>query len=103
MGVEAAIMAGIGLLGAGASAYSADKQAKAQKSAQRKAQEQMEKQAKSADEANNRVNQRKPNVAGALLAAQSGGRQGLSGTMLTGPQGVDQSTLVLGRNTLLGQ
>jgi len=34
---------------------------------------------------------------------QAAARSSQSGTMLTGPQGVDQNSLTLGKNTLLGQ
>lgn len=54
-----------------------------------------------AQQAVNKANQKKPN-AGALLAANQDGKAGQSGTMLTGPGGVDPSLLKLGKNTLLG-
>ena len=46
----------------------------------------------------NRANQRTANAAASAMP-----NQGLGGTMLTGPQGVDPNALSLGRNTLLGQ
>jgi hypothetical protein len=58
--------------------------------------------AKLQDEATNRVNQRRSNVGAILAAAQQASKGGLSGTMLTGPMGVDPSTLTLGKNSLLG-
>lgn len=60
-------------------------------------------QAKLAEEDLNRANQKRPNTSAVLSAAEQAGRAGVSGTLLTGPQGVDQSTLPLGRSTLLGQ
>lgn len=62
----------------------------------------MDKNLKQADENMNRATQKRPNTAGILSEAQQSGRAGVSGTMLTGSQGVDPSTLNLGRNTLLG-
>ena len=41
--------------------------------------------------------------ANATAAGPGGAMSGNSGTFLTGPSGVDPSTLNLGRNTLLGQ
>ena len=61
-----------------------------------------DKTAKAADEATNRANQKNPDTAAILSAAQQSGKAGASGTMLTGPTGVDVSTLQLGKNTLLG-
>lgn len=41
--------------------------------------------------------------ANAAAAGPGGAMSGNSGTFLTGPSGVDPSTLTLGKNTLLGQ
>ena len=41
-------------------------------------------------------------AAGALAAAMQSGKAGGSGTMLTGPSGVDPAALQLGKSTLLG-
>lgn len=60
-------------------------------------------QTRQAEEATNRANQKQPDVAGILSAAQQAGKAGASGTMLTGPQGIDPTALQLGKNTLLGQ
>jgi len=54
--------------------------------------------AQQAEEAFNRANRRKPDIAAILADAQK--KQG--GTMLTQPGGVDPATLTLGRTTLLG-
>lgn len=61
-----------------------------------------EKQAKAAEEANNKANQKKADTSAILSAAQQAGKGGLSGTMLTGPQGISPTALNLGKNTLLG-
>lgn len=63
----------------------------------------MDKQLKSADEAMNRANQKRPDTRRIQDAAAQAGKSGASGTMLTGPQGIDFSALTLGKNTLLGQ
>lgn len=55
-----------------------------------------------ADQANNRANAKSPDVTAMMSANLLAGKAGQSGTMLTGPQGVDASTLTLGKNTLLG-
>jgi hypothetical protein len=60
------------------------------------------KQADQADQANNRANGRQPDVMGLDAANAAGAKGGVSGTMLTGPQGVDPKTLLLGKTTLLG-
>lgn len=75
--------------------------ASAQEQAQRLAEDQSRKQAAAADIAMNRANQKKPNANAALAAAAQAGQGGLSGTMLTGPQGVTGG-LPLGGSTLLG-
>ncbi|MDR1351524.1 MAG: hypothetical protein LBJ59_12260 [Zoogloeaceae bacterium] len=101
--MSGAIVAAV--IGAAATVYSSDKNAKAQDKAQKQAQaaqqaqmSQAQQQAKAAEEANNRANRNPANANAALSASQSGG----SSTMLTGPQGVDQNLLSLGKNTLLG-
>ncbi|CAN7502233.1 hypothetical protein LJR074_003485 [Acidovorax sp. LjRoot74] len=98
-----AIMAGAAVAGTAISAINGQQQKKAQQSAQTQAKTQADAQAKAADEATNRANQRRPNTSAAVDAASLLGKGGASGTMLTGPQGVDASALNLGRNTLLGQ
>lgn len=83
--------------------YQAQQQAdaaQAQRQAQAQAYAQAAKTADLADQAMNKANARTPDL-GALLAGNSK-KDGASGTLLTGSQGVDPSTLLLGRNTLLG-
>ena len=93
----------------GASIYSGRKQEKqaraAADQAQRnadQAQRNADKQAKAAEEATNRAEQKSANAAARLDEAALAGKAGMSGTMLTGPQGVDPSQLMLAKNTLLG-
>jgi hypothetical protein len=60
------------------------------------------KQADQADQANNKANGKQPNVTGLDAANAASAKGGVSGTMLTGPQGVDPKSLLLGKTTLLG-
>ena len=96
----------IGLIGAalttGATVYTSQKQASQQSSAQKQAQANADKTASEADQANNKANQKSPDTSALLSAAAQSGKAGASGTMLTGPQGVDPNALSLGKNTLLG-
>lgn len=83
----------------GYGAYQGNKASKSAESARLDAQRNADAQAKAADEAMNRANQKSPNVRN-ILESNTG--SGLSGTMLTGPQGVSTDSLQLGKNTLLG-
>jgi len=62
----------------------------------------MDKQLKAAEENMNRSMQKRPDTARLLDAAAQAGKSGVGGTMLTGPQGVDQASMQLGKSTLLG-
>ena len=55
-----------------------------------------------AERATNRANAKTPDVAAMMAANALAGSSGQSGTMLTGPGGVDPSMLTLGKSTLLG-
>ena len=55
-----------------------------------------------AERATNRANAKTPDVAAMMAANALAGSSGQSGTMLTGPGGVDPSLLTLGKSTLLG-
>ncbi len=69
----------------------------------RKAQSQAADQARTeADQAFNRANPKKPDVASMLYGNQQANSGGAGSTMITGPQGVDPSGLSLGKTTLLG-
>lgn len=92
----------IGAIATGYTIYSGERAAKAQKDAQAQALEAAQKQEKASDEAVNRANQKTPDTAGILSAAQQASKTGASGTMLTGPMGIDQTMLQLGRKSLLG-
>lgn len=78
------------------------KQQAAVEDAQKQAKAAAAKQERAAEEANNRANQKGADTMALLSAAQQAGKAGMSGTMLTGPQGVSPSALSLGKNTLLG-
>lgn len=73
-----------------------------QQAAGDEAQKRAEATAKLAEEAVNKANQKRPNVAGMLSSNQMAAKGGQSGTMLTGPGGIDPSKLQLGKTTLLG-
>lgn len=90
----------IAVVGAAASAYSAKKQSDAQKKAQRSAEAQAQKQQEQAEREFNRANAKSPDLAG--IMASNKRAEGAGSTMLTGPQGVDSSSLTLGKSTLLG-
>lgn len=50
----------------------------------------------------NKLNGKQPDIAALADQNMQAGKNGPSGTLLTGPSGVDPSKLTLGRNTLLG-
>ena len=88
---------------------SANEQRRVQKQAlaeQRKANEQAQTRAlaeqQRSEQEYNRANRQNVDVTSALDASELSARQGASGTMLTGTEGVDPDQLKLGGNTLLG-
>ncbi len=91
------------VVSAGVSYYNGRQQAAANKRAMNQAKENADRQAKQAEMEMNRANQKQPDTKALLSAAQQSGRAGASGTMLTGPAGIDPSALSLGKSTLLGQ
>jgi hypothetical protein len=95
---------GVGVAAAGTaySAYSANQAGAKQNAANRIAQASATKNAQMADEANNQANAKSPDSAALLAANLAAGKQGASGTMLTGPSGIDPTQLTLGKSTLLG-
>ena len=76
----------------------AEEQAKANKAALEVA----GKQADLADQAMNKANPRNASVDRFMSESALSAKGGQSGTMLTGPHGVDPGALLLGRKTLLG-
>ena len=105
MGIET-ILAGAALAiaatGTGYSIYEGERTADMQRRSQRQALADAKATAQSADEANNRANQKRPNANAILAAAQQAAKGGMGGTLLTGPQGVGSDELSLGKSTLLG-
>lgn len=101
-GWTAATWAAIGATAAAVGTVSAIDGANNARSAQRIARQNAEKTQQEAARANNRANAKTPD-AGAMLAANLlAGQAGQSGTLLTGPKGVDTSLLTLGKSSLLG-
>jgi len=72
-----------------------------QKKAQTEAANAAQGQRRQSEMAINKANQQTPNVAG-IMESASAAQGGASGTMLTGPTGVDPNALALGKSTLLG-
>lgn len=102
-GGATAVMAVAAVAGAAIAYNNGQEQKKAAEKASQQAQANAAKQEAQADQAFNQANQKKPDTSAILSAAQQAGKAGASGTMLTGPQGVDPNALNLGKNTLLGQ
>ena len=61
-----------------------------------------DKAAYNADIASNLANAKKPDIGGLSARNALDSKGGMSGTMLTGPKGVNPKDLLLGRSTLLG-
>jgi len=95
-------MAGAYLAGAAIAYTNGREQKKSTERASQQAQANAQKQEKAADEATNRANTKRADTGAALDSATQAGKAGASGTMLTGPQGIDPTALNLGKNTLLG-
>ena len=74
-----------------------------QQQAQNQAIAQAQMQASKSQEAINAANRKAPDVSGILSSAARQASGGPSGTILTGPGGVNPAQLPLGRSTLLGQ
>lgn len=108
LGASASSAAAVGTmayLGAGTvamQAYSANQAAGAQKDASAQAATAAKVQADQTDQANNRANAKQPNVGALSDANAMAAKGGQSGTMLTGPQGIDPKSMLLGKSTLLG-
>jgi hypothetical protein len=96
--VIAAVAAAVGT---SYSIYSGERAAKKQSQAQAQAEKQAKEQALQAERDFNKANSKKANTAGLLQAAQQDG--GVSSTMLTGSEGVENDQLKLGKQNLLGK
>jgi uncharacterized protein HemX len=73
-----------------------------QRQAQAEAKGAAEKQQQVAEQNVNRANAKQPDAGAILSAAGQAAKGGPAGTMLTGPMGVNQADLNLGKSTLLG-
>lgn len=88
---------------AGAIQYDASRDAaKDQRRAQDAAAAAAKEAARKADEEFNRLNMKKPNIAGIMAQNAQASAGGVGSTMLTGPGGVGLSNSILGKTTLLG-
>lgn len=101
-GGATAVIAAAAVAGAAIAYNSGRQQEKAAEKASRQAEMNAKKQEKAAAEATNRANPRHASAGAALDAAAQSGKAGASGTMLTGPLGIDPAALNLGKTTLLG-
>lgn len=90
----------VGAVVGGAQAYSANKAQNAQKDQANRARDEAARTAAEATRANNKANQKSPNLA-ALLAGNTAA-SGTGSTMLTGPQGAAAPSTLLGGNSVLG-
>lgn len=106
MGIVTAIAA---VAGAAYSVYSGEQAAAQQKKAlqqqqqaQKEAKQEAQQQQRQSEMAVNAANRKQPDVSGIMDQAGQGVNAGVSGTMLTGPTGVNPNQLALGKNTLLG-
>lgn len=88
--------------GVAASVANGSAQSDAAKKSMQQAQANANDAQRQADQEFNRANQKKPDTSAILSAQQQAGKAGISGTMLTGPSGVDPASLTLGKSTLLG-
>lgn len=96
--VIAAVAAAVGT---SYSIYSGERADKKQSQAQAQAEKQAKEQALQAERDFNKANSKKANTAGLLQAAQQDG--GVSSTMLTGSEGIENDQLKLGKQNLLGK
>jgi len=81
---------------------SGKKAAAAQQQAATQATAAATKTADQADQAMNLANAKQPDIAASSSANSLAAKGGVGGTMLTGAQGVDPNSLLLGKKTLLG-
>lgn len=101
--MSAVVTAAVALtVATGYTIYSGERAASAQEDAQKKAKAAAAAQERKADEAMNAANRKQPDTMAILSAAQQAAKGGPSGTMLTGPMGVNPNQLSLGKTSLLG-
>jgi hypothetical protein len=92
----------IGAIAVAGSAASAASQADSSRRASNMAADAAKANASAQEQQFNKLNGKNPDTAAMADQNMQAGKNGPSGTLLTGPQGVDPSKLTLGRNTLLG-
>lgn len=90
------------VIGAGLQYDASRDAARDQRQAQDEAARRAKEAARKADEEFNRLNMKKPNIAGLMMQNQQAAAGGVGSTMLTGPSGVGLSNSILGKATLLG-
>lgn len=96
------VLAAASVVGTAYGVYSGQRAADAQQDAMDEAKKNQAKQDAAADEAMNRANPKAPDTSALLSQIQQSAKGGPSGTMLTGPSGIDPKTLNLGKTSLLG-
>ena len=97
------ITAAAAVAGAGATYMQGQAQAKEAKKANAQAEKNAADTLAAADQANNKANAKSPNTQNLLDENVQAALGGSGATMLTGSSGIDPASLLLGRNTLLGQ
>ncbi len=100
--VAAVVGATAAVAGTGAAYMQGQKQASARKKAASQAEANANKLYAQQDQELNRKNAKQPNTAALFAGNQQSAQAGASGTILTGPSGVDPMSLSLGKNTLIG-
>lgn len=99
----AAAIGGLSLLGGVAgSIVNGAKAAKQAKKAQKANEAQAAADAQRSEEQFNKANQKVPDILAMFDSNSQAARTGMGGTFLTGPAGVDNSLLTLGKSSLLG-
>lgn len=93
---------GAAVVGAGAAVKQADTARRNGNIANDQAMAAAKKQQMASDQANNRANAKSPDSAALMATNMMAAKGGQSGTMLTGPSGIDPGALTLGKNSLLG-
>lgn len=79
-----------------------DAQLKAQREASAQAEARAQQQAELQRQELNKANAKTPDMGSLLDRAQAASKLGAQGTILTGNQGVDEDSLLLGKKSLLG-
>lgn len=102
MAAAAAAGTGVSIAAAQSGKKSQEKAMEQQKQAQDQAASQAQAQSRKSEYAANAANRKSPDLNAIMQSASQAAKGGPSGTMLTGPGGVDPNSLALGKNSLLG-